>query len=155
MLYSKYIKEVFDLAIIEDLDSSGYWYIDPHYVVKLIDAELTPDKVTDYTVDWAQIARALDLETDKRNKLHDRSRFVMDWLFEIIASTVDPVMVSEENELMKNMMEYMKLNSELKSKEQALQDREADLDYKEEVQETRSNVLQQIPGMNFSKRGAQ
>lgn len=94
------------------------------------------------------------MEVERRNHITDKARFVIDWVFEIISSTIEPAMVQEENELMKNMMEYMKLNSELKSKEQALQDRAADLDHKEEVQETRGTVLQLVPGMNFSKRGA-
>ena len=89
----------------------------------------------------------MKLEVERRNKLSDKSRFVIDWIFEIISSTIEPTMLQEENELMKNMMDYMKLNHEL-------QDREADLDHKEEVQETRGNVLQLVPGMNFSKRGA-
>lgn len=96
----------------------------------------------------------MKLEVERRNKLSDKSRFVIDWIFEIISSTIEPTMFQEENELMKNMMDYMKLNHELQEKEQALQDREADLDHKEEVQETRGNVLQLVPGMNFSKRGA-
>ena len=63
-------------------------------------------------------------------------------------------MLQEENELMKNMMDYMKLSHELQGKEQALQEREADLDHKEEVLDKKDNILQLVPGMNFSKRGA-
>lgn len=63
-------------------------------------------------------------------------------------------MIQEENELMKNMMDYMKLNHELQGKEQALQEREADLEHKEEVLDKKDNILQLVPGMNFSKRGA-
>lgn len=91
---------------------------------------------------------------ERRNKITDKTRFVIDWVFEVISSTIEPTMIQEENELMKNMMDYMKLNHELRGKEQALQEREANLDHKEEVLDKKDNILQLVPGMNFSKRGA-
>ena len=56
-------------------------------------------------------------------------------------------MITEENELMKNMMDYMKLNHELK-------EREAEVERKEEIHEQKSNIVELMPGINFSKRGA-
>lgn len=91
---------------------------------------------------------------ERRNKITDKTRFVIDWVFDVISSTIEPTMIQEENELMKNMMDYMKLNHELRGKEQALQEREANLDHKEEVLDKKDNILQLVPGMNFSKRGA-
>lgn len=154
MLYSEYMHEAMKIAIVNDEEATGFSYLDPNYRVWLEDAGYTPDKIEDRQVDWASVAEVMKLEVERRNKLSDKSRFVIDWIFEIISSTIEPTMLQEENELMKNMMDYMKLNHELQEKEQALQDRKADLDHKEEVQETRGNVLQLVPGMNFSKRGA-
>ena len=154
MLYSEYMHEAMKLVVMDDSESSGFSYLDPNYRVLLLDAGQDPAKVTDHLIGWDDVVEVLKLEVERRNHITDKTRFVIDWVFEIISSTIEPAMVQEENELMKNMMEYMKLNSELKSKEQALQDREADLDHKEEVQETRGTVLQLVPGMNFSKRGA-
>lgn len=48
---------------------------------------------------------------------------------------------------MKNMMEYMKLNHELK-------EREAEIERKADIQEKKGNITELMPGMNFSKRGA-
>lgn len=154
MLYSEYMHEAMKIAIVNDEEATGFSYLDPNYRVQLEDAGYTPDKIEDRQVDWVYVAEVMKLEVERRNKLSDKSRFVIDWIFEIISSTIEPTMLQEENELMKNMMDYMKLNHELQEKEHALQDREADLDHKEEVQETRGNVLQLVPGMNFSKRGA-
>lgn len=154
MLYSEYMHEAMKLVVMDDSESSGFSYLDPNYRVLLLDAGQDPAKVTDHLIGWDDVVEVLKLEVERRNHITDKARFVIDWVFEIISSTIEPAMVQEENELMKNMMEYMKLNSELKSKEQALQDRAADLDHKEEVQETRGTVLQLVPGMNFSKRGA-
>ena len=93
------------------------------------------------------MAEVLKLEVERRNRVTDKGRFVMDWLFDVLTASIDPTMITEENELMKNMMEYMKLNHELK-------EREAEVERKEEIQEKKSNIIEMMPGMNFSKRGA-
>lgn len=145
MLYSKYISEIQKLAIIDN-DDTGHSYLDPSYKVILIDAGLTPDEVTDYKIDWADVREILELEVQRREKEFDNSRNVIDWIYSIITTTVDPVMINEENELMKNMMDYMKLNHELN-------EREAEVERKEEIQEQKTNIRELVPGMNFSKRG--
>ena len=53
-------------------------------------------------------------------------------------------MLQEETEYIKNVMEYMKLNDQLKDREQKLDEREGALDGKEEVE-------QMFPQMDFGK----
>lgn len=145
MLYSKFIKEVIDLVIVSD-EASGHVYLNPNYKVMLIDADLAPDKITDYPMSWSDLKEVLELEVERQEKEFDNSRNVVDWVYQIITATIEPTMVSEENELMKNMMEYMKLNHELK-------EREAEIERKEDIQEKKGNIVELMPGMNFSKRG--
>ena len=145
MLYSKYMLEIQKLVIIDN-DDVGHSYLDPSYKMILIDAGLTPDVVTDYEIDWADVKEILELEVQRREKEFDNSRNVIDWIYSIITTTVDPAMINEENELMKNMMDYMKLNHELN-------EREAEVERKEEIQEQKTNIRELVPGMNFSKRG--
>lgn len=145
MLYSKYFLEIQKL-VITDNDDTGHSYLDPSYKVILIDAGLTPDEVTDYKIDWADVKEILELEVQRREKEYDNSRNVIDWIYSIITTTIDPAMINEENELMKNMMDYMKLNHELN-------EREAEVERKEEIQEQKTNIRELVPGMNFSKRG--
>lgn len=147
MLYDVYINKAMAEVIVDDDDSSGYSYLDPHYRSILIEMNMEPDIIEDRKVDWQWLREVLDLEVTRRNRVTDKSRFVADWLFSIITSTIDPAMISEENELMKNMMEYMKLNHELN-------EREAEIERKEEIQEKKSNIVELMPGINFSKRGA-
>lgn len=154
MLYSEFIHEVMKLVIVDDDESSGFSYLEPHYRALMVDSGFEPAKVTDRTIDWDYVAEVQKLEVERRNKITDKTRFVIDWVFDVISSTIEPTMIQEENELMKNMMDYMKLNHELRGKEQALQEREANLDHKEEVLDKKDNILQLVPGMNFSKRGA-
>lgn len=145
MLYSKYFLEIQKL-VITDNDDVGHSYLDPSYKAILIDAGLTPDEVTDYKIDWADVKEILELEVQRREKEFDNSRNVIDWIYSIITATIDPAMINEENELMKNMMDYMKLNHELN-------EREAEVERKEEIQEQKTNIRELVPGMNFSKRG--
>jgi len=113
----------------------------------IADAGLDPACVTDHPLDWAYVTEVLKLEVERRNKITDKGRFVSDWLFDVITATINPTMVAEESDLMKNMIEYMKLNHELK-------EREAEVERKEEIQEKKSNIVEMMPGINFSKRGA-
>lgn len=154
MLYSKLMFEAMKLVIVDDYGSSGFSYLEPHYQALLEDAGLTPDKSEDRPIDWPRMSEILKLEVERRNRVVDKTRFVIDWVFNIIATTVDPQMVEEENALMKNIVDYLKFNSQLEDKERSLQDREATIEHKENVQEKRDNILQLVPGMNFSKRGS-
>ena len=154
MLYSEYAAKAMDAVIEDDIDVSGFSYLNPSYRVVLEDEGLTPAIITDYDVSWEQVSEMLNLEVERRNKLSNRGRYLVDWLFDIISTVVDPTVLDEENMLIKNVLDYMKLNHELSDKEQSLQQREAELKSKEDVQENRSNIVQLVPGMNFSKRGA-
>lgn len=147
MLYDVYMHQVMPLVIVDDDDSSGFSYLDPHYRSILTGMNLSPEIIEDREVDWDWLSEALNLEVERRNRITDKSRYVIDWLFDIITSTIEPTMIDEENELMKNMMEYMKLNHELA-------EREEEVKKKEEVQEHKANIVELIPGLNFSKRGA-
>lgn len=147
MLYSQFMHEAMKLVIIADDEASGYSYLNPHYRIQLQDAGLNPENVSDRQIDWNDVAEVLKLEVERRNKVTDKGRFVIDWIFDIITLAVDPAMTSEENDLMKNLMDYMKLNHTLKTREEEVQ-------RKEDAQEQKTNVMTLMPGMNFSKRGA-
>lgn len=146
MLYDVYMHKAMPLVIVDD-ESSGFSYLDPHYRSILTGMEMDPEVIEDRKVDWNWLSEAFNLEIERRNRITDKSRFVIDWLFDIIASTIDPIMIDEENDLMKNIVEYMKLNADLK-------DREVELQKREDLQDKKENILELIPGINFSKRGA-
>lgn len=145
MMYAEYVKNAMDLTIVDDYEGSGISYLSPDYRAILIDSDMEPFVVEDYIMSWPTVKEILKLEVERRNSVTNKSRFVIDWLFQIITSTVDPAMIAEENDLMKNIAEYMKLNHELKEKER-------ELDKREEVQEKKDNLMELMPGMNFSKR---
>lgn len=144
MLYSEFMSEAIDLTIAED-DYSGLFVLDPHYKVKMIDAGLTPGDVTDYPIDMQDVSEVLKLEVERLNATHSNSKYCVDFLAELISAVIQPGMIDQENELMKNMMDYMKLNSELKEKEASLEQKEKSIGNK-------ADVAKIAPGMSFSKK---
>lgn len=144
MTYTEFFTKAFELVITDD-ENTGFVFLEPHYKKWLVENELTPDLVTDFDVTWEDVREILELEVKKTNALYDNTRAVVDWLHLAINSVIDPAMTEQENELLKNVTEYMKLNASLK-------DREKDIEKKEKVLEDKSNIVQFAPGMNFSKR---
>lgn len=144
MLYSEVIERAKEVAIIID-DASLKAYLRPDYRHLLHLENLTAEHVSDFRgVTNDIIAENLKLEVEAHNLKVDRTPIVMDWLATVITSTIEPAMIDQENELFKNMMEYMQLNDSLK-------DKERELEHKEQQLEQKSNIRELIPGMNFSK----
>lgn len=147
MLYCNFMKKAEEFVLNYDEDS-GLTYLEPDYYAILVGMKMDPEKdIDDYPISWDKLSERLKLEVEKRNKLDDRSKYVIDWLYSVLTAAIEPAMLQEENELMKNMMEYMNKNAELKKKEKSLEQKEEALNQKQ-------NVVQMMPGLNFSKRGS-
>ena len=58
MLYAQYMKKAIELVVIDDVEATGFVYLDPNYRVQLIDAKLTPDVIEDYESTWADVLEA-------------------------------------------------------------------------------------------------
>lgn len=144
MLYSEYFAKAYKVAISE-IERTGIVFQEPHYRMWLTEEKQTPDQVTDFPITWEDVREILELEVKKTNALHDNTRAVVDWLYLAINEVIQPTMTEQENELLKNVTEYMKLNA-------SLNDREKNIEKKEKVLEDKSNIVQLTPGMNFSKR---
>lgn len=147
MLYNNFMKKAEEFVLSYDEDS-GLTYLEPDYYAILVGLKMNPEEdISDYPLTWARFEDRMKLEADKRNKLDDRSKYVIDWLYSVLTAAIEPAMLQEENELMKNMMDYMNLNAELKEKEKSLSQKEEALDQKQ-------YMVKMIPGLNFSKRGS-
>lgn len=146
MLYQEFMNKATDLVVTTDEDT-GISFLEPDYYAIMIFENMDPEHdISDVPVSWQQFAERMKLEAERRNAIDDRTKFVMDWLFQLLTAGVEPAMMQEETELIKNVMSYMNLNQELKEKEKTLQQKEESLDQKQ-------SVVQLMPGMNFSKRG--
>lgn len=147
MLYTEFMKKAEEFILSYDEDS-GLTYLEPDYVAILRGLKMNPEAdISDYPLSWAGLEDRMRLEVERRNKLDDRTKYVVDWLYSVLTAAIEPAMLQEENELMKNMMDYMNLNVALKEKEKNLAQKEEALDQKQ-------NVVKMMPGINFSKRGS-
>lgn len=123
-------------------EETGVYFIEPMWKDILI-AEGCQEDLDN--PDNKDVFMVLDLAVKKANARTDRTKYVMDWLYDLLTTTIEPAALQEENELVKNVIDYMKLNNELKNKEKELNLEEKKLD-------DRRNVSKLMPGMNFKKR---
>lgn len=147
MIYVDFMKKAEEFVLSYDEDS-GLTFLEPDYYAILLGLKMDPEKdISDIPLSWAQFEKRMELEVERRNKLDDRSKYVIDWLYSVLTSAIEPAMMQQESELMKNIMDYMNLNAELKEKEKSLNQKEEALDKKQ-------NIVKMMPGINFSKRGS-
>jgi hypothetical protein len=119
--YYKFIQEAKEKTI-QQLDN-GIWYLEPEWkdiVCREIESNL--DKVEDnYLIDWWDIENVLRLEVEKRNAQNDKKKDVIDWLYDVITATVEPAIMEEENDYIKNVIEFMKTNHEINKSDNIVQ----------------------------------
>ena len=110
MLYSKFIYHA-EQKTIKQLDN-GTWYLEPEWkdvICREIESNL--DNIEDnFLTDWWDIENVLRLEVDKRNAQNNKKNDVINWLYDLITATVEPAMLEEESDFIRNVTEYMKSN---------------------------------------------
>ena len=109
MLYGEFAFKAKEL-VIQQLDN-GVWYLEPDWREMLFTNELTLENVSDFHLDnWYDVEDMLALEVERRNARDNKEKEVMDWLYELITATVEPAVLQEETDYMKNIVEFMKAN---------------------------------------------
>lgn len=141
MTYFETVDKAAELTVLTD-SVTGAAYLDPYYKCLLremnIHLENDPDD--------RELGEALRLVVKKLNAQSDKIRPVLEWLYEMVIATAEPAVTQEENELMKNMLEYMEQKERIKEKEAALDQKEKALDVKEDTGKI-------LPfGINFAKK---
>lgn len=113
MLYSKFIFNAKEKTI-QKLDN-GTWYLEPEWR-DIIGREMEIQDVSEledsYISDWWDVENILQLEVGRRNAQDSKKKYVIDWLFDTITSTVDPILLDGETNFMQNVIKYMKENKE-------------------------------------------
>ena len=86
------------------------WYLEPEWkdiICREIESNL--NNISDgYLSDWWDVENILRLEVDRRNARDNKKKEVIDWLHETIFATVEPAIMEEETEYIKNVIEYLK-----------------------------------------------
>jgi len=124
MNYHDVVNQAIELTVIQD-EETAVSYLEPRYREVLRENELSlPGHVFDGDEKDKELWEILKLEVEKQNAKHNVSHALAEWAYTILTQTIEPELVSEENDLMKNIMDYLQLNQEVKEKRQELEDKE-------------------------------
>ena len=110
MDYFEYMEKISGL-VINQLNN-GLYYLEPAWRIILDGEGLQPYKVKNVKLSWEMAKEWLDLNIQKLNTEQDKMPKVIDWLHQVITAQIEPAMLEEETELVKNLTEYMRLKQE-------------------------------------------
>lgn len=146
MTYHDTVNEAIEQTIITD-EETAVSYLEPRYREVLRENNLhLPNNKEDGDVYDQELWEILKLEVEKLNAKHNVSHALAEWAYTILTQTIEPEMLTEENELMKNIMDYMQLNQEVKEKKKELDEREAEMDMKVKTKQVAP------AGLSFAKK---
>lgn len=113
MLYSIFILKAKALTI-QQLDN-GVWYLEPEWQDILYRNGLgaLDELENSYLSGWYDVEDILKLEVERRNARDSKQKEVVDWLYDLITANVEPAMLQEETDYIKQVTEFMKANHKL------------------------------------------
>ena len=113
MLYSNFILKAKELTI-QQLDN-GVWYLEPEWQDILYRNGLGAlDELEDsHLSGWYDVEDILKLEVERRNVKDSKQKEVVDWMYDLITAAVEPAMLQEETDYIKQVTEFMKANHQL------------------------------------------
>ena len=109
MNYADFINKAAELTITQA--DNGLFYLEPLWQGILEDNEMSFAKTG--KLSRSEVLDTLKLEVERRNTINSKKNDVIEWVYDIISATVEPAILEEETNYIKNVMEYMKLNHEL------------------------------------------
>lgn len=116
MSYFDVLNKAYELVVVTD-ELTGISYLQPSYKMLLRDNEVhLPDYDSIVNNNDPELWEAVRLEVKKRNAMLNFVNPVAEWVYSAIANTVDPVMTQEENELLKNVTEYLQAKNGKKTR---------------------------------------
>ena len=110
MLYTEFVQKAIDLTIVQA--DNGLFYLEPLWRNILYDNNMNVNNISDAKADWGGIFDVLKLEVEKRNTINSVKPAVLQWVFDIISTQVEPAMLAEETDYVKAVTEFMKTNHE-------------------------------------------
>ena len=115
MLYTEFVSKAIDLTVIKA--DNDLYYLEPLWKDILSKNQLYYKNVSDVRVDSNLIEDVLKLEVERRNTINSKLPAVMNWLYELITAQIEPAMLEEEAQYIKQVTEFMKANHELQNGE--------------------------------------
>lgn len=146
MTYNEYMNIILPGCVDYDQESYTY-YVNPDYMYILKQSELDPSVVDGYDLTWDELHRVISLEKDRMNAGKNMLNRLANDIVGLIGKSVDPVTAQQQNELFKNIVDYMKANNagEADTKEGSASSGITRTDNSEKI----SNLF---PGMTFEKK---
>ena len=112
MLYSEFINKAIDLTVVEA--DNGLFYLEPMWRNILNDNQLYFNDISDFEVSPDIVKDVLYLEVEKRNTINSNKSFIINWLYDVITAQIEPTILSEETDYIKQVTEFMKANHAVK-----------------------------------------
>lgn len=112
MLYTEFILKAKELTIVQD-ENTQQWYLEPEWQDILYRNGLGQlDELNDsYLSGWYDVEDILKLEVERRNLvINKKKQFILDWIYETITANIEPAMLQEETDYIKQVTEFMKAN---------------------------------------------
>ena len=106
MLYADFIHKVIDLTIVEA--DNGLCYLEPMWKTILSDNKLNIRQISDNKTTINDVYEVLKLEVEKRNIENSKTPVVIEWLYELITSQIEPAMLAEETDYLQHLTEYLR-----------------------------------------------
>lgn len=145
MLYIDFMNKVKQFALVTDEDT-GVTYVRPDYEHVIVLSELKLEDVSDFkNLSMDTIHRHLTLECEMMNSRNNKMPIVAQWLYSVITTVVEPTLVDEQNQIIKDLLAYRKERN-------AIDERTKELDHKQQMLAEKSKVSPFMFGMNFSKK---
>ena len=110
MTYFEYMEKVSEIVINEL--NNGIYYLEPAWRVILDSEGLQPSKIDDVEMNWDGVKEWLELHIHKLNSERNKLPEITEWLHQVITAQIEPAMLEEETEFVKNLTEYMKTKQE-------------------------------------------
>ena len=130
MIREEFLHKAIGVCLSVD-EQSGVAYVEPLWRDILVAEDLAKENPG---VSDAEILEVLQLAANKHNVTVDHSKMVMDWLYEMLTNNIEPAILDQENDLVKNVLEYMKANESQK-----------------EQTDSKQKLSKMLPGMSFAK----
>jgi len=116
MTYFEACNKAVELTVVTD-ELTAVSYLQPFYRVLLRDNDVhLPGYDPVANDNDPELWEIVYLEVAKRNAMLNHVEPVAEWVYSAIAGVIDPAMTQEENELVKNVLEYMKTKEKKKSR---------------------------------------
>lgn len=112
MLYAEFMLKAKEDTVVQA--ENGLWYLEPDWRNILFLSQIDVENISDFNVSWSELENILKLEVEKRNTIGSLKPYVTNWLHDIIATTIEPTILEQETEFIKNLTDYLKTNKEVK-----------------------------------------